>query len=307
MSNIRDTTLTRVQSDVVAKIIDYIRREKLPAESRLTESQLAEEVGVSRSPIRAALQLLAEQGIVISTANKGHYLARDGSTLDAIDLPISPPPDVSLYDRIAMDRMHAKVPEQFTEASFMRRYDVSRAQLVRTLTKMSQDGLVRRSTGHGWIFMPSLNSAEAYAASYRFRIIVEPAGLMEATFVLDRPATERCREAHEQMLVRAKSGKLSGREIFDTNAKFHEMLAVMSGNRFIAQAVEQQNRLRQLSEYYVYDDEDRIQTLVREHCEIMDALLAGDQIWAATLLRRHLEIASRLAPPFAKAASERTP
>ncbi|SDS10701.1 GntR family transcriptional regulator [Bradyrhizobium canariense] len=303
----RDTTLSRVQTDIVAKIIDYVRREKLPADSRLTESQLAEEFGVSRSPIRAALQLLADKGIVISAANKGHYLARDSSTLDAIDLTISPPSDASLYDRIAMDRMRDGVAEQFTEASFMRRYDVSRAQLVRTLTNMSHDGLVRRSTGHGWIFMPSLNSAAAYAASYRFRIIIEPAGLMEPTFLLDRPAMARCREAHEQMLVRAKKGKLNGREIFDTNAEFHEMLAVMSGNRFIAQAIEQQNKLRRLSEYYVYDDESRIQTLVREHCEIMDGLVAGDQVWAATLLRRHLEIASRLAPPFAELSSERVP
>jgi len=303
----RDTTLSRVQSDIVAKIIDYVRRENLPVDFRLTETQLAEEFGVSRSPIRAALQLLVEKGIVISAANKGHYLACDGSALGDIDLTIASPPDVSLYDRIAMDRMRDRVPEQFTEASFMRRYNVSRAQLVRTLTKMSHDGLVRRSAGHGWIFMPSLNSAASYAASYRFRIIIEPAGLMEPTFVLDEKTMARCRDAHEQVLVRARNGKLNGREIFDTNAEFHQILAVMSGNRFIAQAIEQQNKLRQLSEYYIYDDETRIQTLVREHCEIMDALLAGDQIWAATLLRRHLEIASRLLPPFGGLSSERAP
>jgi DNA-binding GntR family transcriptional regulator len=50
----RDSILSRVQSDIVAKIIDYVRRGNLPVDSRLTESQLAEEFGVSRSPIRAA-------------------------------------------------------------------------------------------------------------------------------------------------------------------------------------------------------------------------------------------------------------
>src|SRR3984893_11803303 len=155
----RDTTLSRVQSDIVAKIIDYVRRENLPVDFRLTETQLAEEFGVSRSPIRAALQLLVEKGIVISAANKGHYLACDGSALGDINLTIASPPDVSLYDQIAMDRMRDRVPEQFTGASVIRRYDVSRAQLVRTLTKMSHDGLVRRSAGHGWTFMASLHSA----------------------------------------------------------------------------------------------------------------------------------------------------
>src|SRR3981189_3812110 len=76
--HMRDASLGRVQSDIVAKIIDYVRRENLPIDSHLTEGQLAEEFGVSRSPIRAALQLLAEKGIVISAANKGHYLACDG-------------------------------------------------------------------------------------------------------------------------------------------------------------------------------------------------------------------------------------
>ena len=296
----RKTTLSRTQSDVAAKIFDYIRREDLPADHRLTEAQLAEQFGVSRSPIRAALKVLAKKGVVISVANKGHHLARAASTLGTLDLTIPKSPDVSLYDRIAMDRMRDRVPEQFTEAGFMRRFGVSRVQLVRTLTRMSQDGLVRRSTGQGWEFLPALNSADAYAASYRFRLMVEPAGLLEATFALDEKAMARSREAHDQILARATTGKLTGREVFDTNAAFHEMLARMSGNRFVLQAVEQQNRLRRLSEYYVYEDATRIQTLCREHCDIMDALLAGDRVWAATLLKRHLDIASRLVPPFEK-------
>jgi DNA-binding GntR family transcriptional regulator len=295
-------TLSRIQGDVVAKIIDYVRREDLPANYRLTETQLAEEFGVSRSPIRAALKVLAKKGVIVSNANKGHYLARSARALGGIDLTMPKSPDVSLYDCIALDRMRDRVPEQFTEAGFMRRYRVSRAQLVRTLTRMSQDGLVSRGTGHGWVFLPALNSEQAYAASYRFRMVLEPAGLLEVTFALDERAMARSRESHDRILALAKTGQLTGREIFDTNAAFHEMLAAMSGNRFVLQAVEQQNRLRRLSEYYVYEDATRIRTLCREHCDIMDALLAGDRVWAAALLRRHLEIASRLAPPFSTTA-----
>lgn len=298
-----ETKLSRVQSDIVAKIIDYVRRENLPADSRLTEAQLAEKFSVSRSPIRAALGLLGEKGIVVSTTKKGHRLACDASALGDIDLSLPPPSDVSLYDRIARDRMRDQVPEQFNEAGFMRRYAVSRAQLVRTLTRMSYDGLVRHSTGQGWIFLPVLKSVRSYAASYRFRIVIEPAGLTEPTFALDIEALARSREAHEHMLRLAERGKLGGREIFETNAAFHEMLASMSGNPFMLQAVEQQNRMRRLSEYYVYDDASRIRTLVSEHCQIMDVLIAGDRAWAASLLRRHLEIASRLNPPFGDAAA----
>jgi DNA-binding GntR family transcriptional regulator len=295
--------LSRVQSEIVAKIIDFIRRENLPADHHLTEAQLADEFGVSRSPIRVALQVLAERGVVVSTANKGHYLARDADSLADLDVDMSASSDLDLYNRIAMDRMRDKVPEQFTEANFMRRYKVSRSQLVRTLTRLSHDGLVRRGNGHGWTFLAALNSEQSYAASYRFRILIEPAGLLEPTFLLDKASLDRSRRAHEKILRLAEAGDLKGRDVFDTNAEFHECLASMSGNPFILQGVQQQNRLRRLSEYYVYEDASRIKTLVREHFEIMDALLVGDVLWASSLLRRHLEVASRLIPPFKKASN----
>ncbi|MDF2619316.1 MAG: GntR family transcriptional regulator [Xanthobacteraceae bacterium] len=295
----REEKLSRVQKEMVTQIIDFIRRENFPAAYHLTEAQLAEEFGVSRSPIRAALKVLAQEGIVVSAANKGHYLAQDAEALADFERDTSPS-DIALYDRIAMDRMRDEVPEQFTEAGFMRRYRVSRAQLVRTLTRLTHDGLVRRGNGHGWVFLAVLNSEDAYDASYRYRILIEPAGLLEPTFKLDEASLERSHRVHEQILKLAEAGDLKGRDVFDINAEFHEMLASMSGNPFILQGVRQQNRLRRLSEYYAYDDGARIGNLVREHFEIIDALRSGDRDWAATLLRRHLEIARRLPPPFRK-------
>lgn len=292
--------LSRVQNDIVSKIVDYICQANLPAGSRLTETQLAEEFSVSRSPVRAALKVLEKKQVVAATANKGFHLVRDASMLRKDELKLAPPLDGSLYDRIALDRMRNRLPEQITEAEFLRRYKVTRTDLLRILTRMSNDGLIRRSAGHGWIFLPSLSTPETYAASYSFRSIIEPAGLLEKTFSLDAHALNRARAGHQKMLDQVGHGKLNGREVFDINANFHEMLARMSGNRFILQAVEQQNRLRQLSEYYVYEDESRIESSFREHCEIMDVLLNGDQEWAATLLRRHLDVASRMMPPFQK-------
>lgn len=293
------TMLSRVQSSVVVKILEYVQRENLPAEHHLTEKRLADEFGVSRSPIRAALRTLAEQGIVISEGKKGHYLAHDARKLRDMELAIAKPSDEFLYDLIARDRMRNRLPEQFTEAEFMRRYEVSRAQLVRALTRMSQEGFVQRSTGHGWLFLPVLNTEQAYVASYRFRMIIEPAGLLEPTFAVDEERLERSRDAHARILQLANRGNLGGRDIFETNAGFHEMLASFSGNRFILQAVEQQNRLRRLSEYYVYEDVNRVQTLYQEHFEIIEAVIGGDLAWASRLLHRHLDIASRIRTAFA--------
>lgn len=300
-------SLSRVQSNVVARIVDYVQREHLRAGHRLTEHGLAAEVGVSRSPIRAALRVLAEQGVVVAAGKKGCYLARDAGKLRDLDLSLPKPSDERLYERIARDRMRNRLPEQFTEAEFMRRYGVSRAPLVRALTRLSQEGFVQRSAGHGWLFLPVLNTEQDYVASYRFRMIIEPAGLLEPTFAPDRERLERSREAHGRMLVLADGDRLDGREIFRTNAEFHEMLAGFSGNRFILQAVQQQNRLRQLSEYYVYEDVSRVRSLCHEHFGIMSAVLDGDLVWAASLLRRHLEIASRIRTAFVDQSPDDAP
>src|SRR5918992_5544 len=294
-----EVTLSRVQRNVVNKILEYVQREDLPAAHHLTEKRLAEEFGVSRSPIRAALRILAQQGVVVAEGNRGHFLACDARALRERKLALAPPSDEALYERIARDRMRDRLPEQFAEAEFMRRYDASRAELVRALTRMSEEGFVHRSTGHGWAFLPVLNTEEAYVASYRFRMVIEPAGLLEPGFAVDAERLRRSREGHAHIIQLAGQGRLSGRDIFDTNAAFHEMLASFSGNRFILQAVQQQNRLRRLSEYYLYEDVSRVQALCQEHFEIMDAVLAGDLPWASRLLHRHLDVASRIRTAFA--------
>jgi DNA-binding GntR family transcriptional regulator len=300
---ITTTPLSRVQLDVLTRIIEYVEREDFPAGHHLTEKDLARELAVSRSPIRVALSELERKRVVHTEANKGHYLACAARDLAGLRLSLPKPGDESLYDRIARERIRDTLPEQFTEAAFMRRFGVTRAQLVRTLARMSQDGLVQRAPGNGWMFLPALNTAQDYAASYRFRMLVEPGGLLEPTFSADLDRLMRGREAHHRMIAAARRGDLREREVFEVNAAFHEMLASFSGNRFIIQTVEHMNRLRRLSEYYGYDSLERIKVLLGEHLQIMDAVEAGDLPWASDLLRRHLQVGSRASAVFGPTAA----
>ncbi|MFP3700322.1 FCD domain-containing protein, partial [Burkholderia sp. SIMBA_013] len=106
----------------------------------------------------------------------------------------------------------------------------------------------------GWQFAPSLENREALDESYRFRMTIECAGLLEPTFRLDRNALERMRAAHEALIQRDDAG-ISAAEFFGLNAAFHEMLARCSGNRYILQAVQQQNQLRRLEEHAAFHRE----------------------------------------------------
>src|SRR5207302_6083210 len=60
--------------DVVALIRQAILNGSLRAGAPLVEAQLAQEMGVSRAPIREALLKLGEQGLVVNIPYRGTYV-----------------------------------------------------------------------------------------------------------------------------------------------------------------------------------------------------------------------------------------
>jgi len=85
-------------------------------------------------------------------------------------------------------------------------------------------------------------------------------------------------------------------DFFEANAQFHELLASASGNRFFLDAVQQQNRLRRMSDLSDYPlvNIDLLHKSCHEHLEILDAVERGDLEAAAGHMRRHLSRASDL-------------
>lgn len=66
---------TRTLSDEVAdRLRNAIRSGSIPAGSRLIEQELAEQLGVSRVPVREAIQKLVDEGIVRKAAHRGAYV-----------------------------------------------------------------------------------------------------------------------------------------------------------------------------------------------------------------------------------------
>lgn len=282
-----------LQIDIANQVVGLIRAGRILPGQHLTEQALAQQFGVSRSPVRAALKLLEDRGYLQSRTNAGvsvasplpdhgdDELAGDGRTAE------------DLYRAILSDRANGSLGDILSEAELISRYDTSKSVLMRTLLRLNREGLVARRKGHGWTFMPALDSKEAKYDSYRFRMMVECGGLREPTFVADLPALARVRQAHEGFL-RLPPEQQTSTAFFEMNAHFHELLAQFSKNRFVMQAVSHHNRLRRLEEYRRHEDNPvNLAGPCQEHLDIIEALEAGDTEWAALLLYRHLVQASR--------------
>jgi DNA-binding GntR family transcriptional regulator len=283
-----------LQAELAWRIARLIRAGGFAPGAHLREETLAQKYDVSRTPVRMALKLLEEQGFVESRANSGVFVTDEAHRIKLETLSTATTTEDALYRAIISDRASNKLGATFSEAEIAAAHEAPKALLTRTLLRLNREGLIERRKGHGWSFSPMLDSREALSDSYRFRMLVEAGGLREPGFRVDMVELQKSREAHEQFVKQLGRGQVAS-EFFEMNAGFHEMLARFSRNRFIEQAVRQQNQLRRFDEYATFVNRSVNQMeSCREHLEIMFALERDDRDWAAAQLRHHLSEASRL-------------
>lgn len=274
------------------QIIELIRASGFPCGHHLREQHLADRLAVSRTPIRSALGLLAERGIVEARRNQGFVVARPASDLpNVVEVPASV--GERLYRDLVRDRLSGAIPSTLTQAEIGRRYSVDRLALVQTLSRLAEDGLIVRNKGRGWTFVPTLDTVVSLRDSYAFRLTLEPAGLTLPTFRADRDALERSRQRHLALIRDLPEGSAAHLALFEADAAFHEMIAGMSGNAYFLQAIQQQNRLRRLLEFESYFDLLRVSAWCDEHLAIIERVATGDLLDAAAAMRRHLNAAEQ--------------
>ena len=293
-------TAPRAKTTALARrILEIARRDGLAAGAHLPEVKLAARLGVSRSPVRAALALLRERGAVRPAPRQGYCLALDSDSPAFAALALPEPEEEVIYRDLVRARFANLVPQQVAVSDVMRRYGCDRATASRVLAQMSEEGVIERAAGRGYVFGPVLNDARAYDESYRFRLLVEPAAVLEPGFRPDAKRMSRLRERHAALLA-AGVERVPMAELFAADAEFHEAIGEFCGNRFLAHAIRLQTRLRRLSEYENYNDRARLSDSCLEHLAILDALEAGDRPRAAELLRQHIAVSQQVRPSFDK-------
>lgn len=277
-----------LQFELAGQIAAWIRDEKLAAGTPLREEGLAARLGVSRTPVRAALKLLGRSGHVRHKENTGVFVAPGGARRAAFRIPAATTTHDELYRRLLADRASATLADTVSEAELLARYGVPRSLLAKVLLRVHREGLVERRKGHGWQFQPTLATADSITESFRFRAMVEPAGLLEPGFHADAAELAGSREAHRRFLALEPRVRTAS-AFFEMNLRFHEMLARSSGNRFLLQTIQQMNRLRKFQEFASFSVDSRLLAQsCEEHLAILEAVGDGDREWAAALMRKHL-------------------
>ncbi|MBF7695819.1 GntR family transcriptional regulator [Acinetobacter rathckeae] len=276
---------------IARQLLDLIYEARFEPGHHLREKYLADALGVSRTPIRAGLKELTRLGAVKSRPNHGFYLIKSAEELQHLNIEPSPSSDQTLYELLVRDHIAGVLPSSFTQTEVSARYEVDRGVLTRALVKLSEDGLISRNAGHGWRFQQTLNSDVALRNSYSFRLMIEPTALLSPQFRIDHTRLKQIRAQHLRLITHPDITKVPAREIFETDASFHELLAESSGNFFILQAIQQQNRLRRLLEFNSYHNKRRVKAWCEEHVAIIDMIKENKPEQAAELMHIHLQYA----------------
>lgn len=292
MQTASDSQLTPLQTKVVREIVAIVRREGRELGEHLPEIQLAEQIGISRSPVAAALRYLAKHGVVQQDVNRGFFIVKDAKEWMQVADKLSSNPDDPLYLAIAEERQSGRLPDEVSESELMRRFDVARSTLRKVLARIMEEGWIEQRVGHGWVFLSMMDSPEAYEESYLFRQAIEPTGILGPSFRPIKSELEALR-AEQKSIVEGGFESMTPIELFEANSRFHETLATWSSNRFILQSVKRINQLRRLIEYRQASSRSPRQGQAQEHLQILDAIAQHDYVEAASQMRRHLDGARR--------------
>jgi DNA-binding GntR family transcriptional regulator len=278
-------------NSIASQIVALIHAEGMAVGSHLPAQLIADRLRVSRSPVNDALAFLTDKGVLTRQRNRGFFLAQSvEEPLDQIvgQLGLSESDAVtSVYFRIAEDRLKGLLPEEVSEQLIKTRYALTNAQLGTVLSRIAQEGWAHRKAGYGWQFSSMLTTPDSLLKSYRLRLALEPAALLEPGYRLDKKVLERCRAA-ELHLLQGGIETDTADQLHDRGVRFHESLIEASGNSFFIDALKRVNRVRRLLSYRSMQDRKRYTEHCRHHLHILDLLEKERNEEASEALAAHL-------------------
>lgn len=291
MQAVQNARFMGSDKNIPTQVLDLIRQEGLAVGAHLPAQWLADRLKVSRTPINDALSLLYDKGILQREKNRGYFLAR---AVDAADpavrqkLGLAQPDAITrAYFAMADDLLKGELPETVSEVLLKSRYELTSAQLQAVLHRIAQEGWAHKKPGYGWEFSAMLTTPDSLLQSYRLRMALEPAALLEPGYRLLPKVIGQCRAAEHHLLDGGIETDTPD-QLHERGVRFHESLVEASGNPFFIDTIRRVNRVRRLISYRSMQDRQRYKEHCHQHLQLLDLIEAGRNREAADTMREHL-------------------
>lgn len=206
-----------------------------------------------------------------------------------------------VYEVLKEAILQGRLPagERLTQEDVARWLGVSRSPVREALIRLSEAGHVRLEPRRGAVV--TVASAREMDAIYEVRELLEPvAGELAAVRATDEQLAEALRT---QRKAEEAAGSMDFADLYRWNAELHRAVVAGCGNQILVQILEglweRQVSYRMFELYATRSG--AVQTMLREHRAIVEALAARKGFQVRRLVREHLR-AARLATAKASAA-----
>lgn len=278
----------QLANQVAHDISKQITAGQLQAGEHISAQSVADGFGVSRSPVREALEILAAAGLVEKLPNRGFFVAHNSQKQGTnLKLPDGIAEDHDVYERMANDWRCDEIPEEVTEQFLRKRYDLTRARLQDILVRAVREGWAERKQGYGWRFLSVAKTPEAFDKIYHFRMVIEPAAMLDPDYAIDWTMLGQLKAAQQRVLDHDVDHQ-SVEHLLSIGATFHEELIKFSGNPYFHMSLVRVNQMRRLLEYKAVVDRERFVDQTIGHLHIVGLLERGEVAEASYAMRKHL-------------------
>jgi len=283
----------RLHARIFAILAGRIAEGTLPAGSRLLESHVARQFGISRAPARQALARLAAEGMI---ARRGRGYAV-GGIMPQRPAAAPPPEPTRLVPASSWQRFYAEVERaivsrtafaswRVVETDLARHCGVSRTVARDMIARLHQRGILRRDDRFRW-YAPALTPAYM-TELYELRWLLEPVALIKAMAGVPPGLVSALRQRLEQAMARAES--LDGRMLDALETDLHVRLLGHCGNQALMESIRLYQSLL-AAHSFIYDWAPHlvpVEPFLPEHLRVLERLELGHAQSAADALAEHL-------------------
>jgi len=266
-----------IKNDLAARLLSG---RELPVD--LTFESLAEHYKVSYTPVRTAVAELIDQGLI----EKGHNRRLKASAPPKLNgqlhgEPQQPEPPSDPFEIVASDLVNLSFqsdPVYLREEATAEKYDISRSAIRNIFHRLAGEGMLDHIPRRGWRLRPFRQ--DDLQAFVEVREVLELKALELARRKLDAETLKR--------LLADNVPPTTPDQPPHVDESLHEYFIAKSGNAYIRDFFERQGRYHRL--LFRWEDRDRdaaIET-IRQHREILSALLMNKWTAARKALSHHI-------------------
>jgi DNA-binding GntR family transcriptional regulator len=266
-----------IKEDLAARLLSG---RELPVE--LTFDSLAQHYNVSYTPIRSAVAELIDEGLLEKGLNRRLRVSPPANVIaQTRSMPKQPEPPSDPYEVIASDLVKLSFqgdPVYLREEATADKYDISRSAIRNILHRLAGEGMLDHIPRRGWRLRPFRQ--DDLLAFVEVREVLELKALDLARRKLDAEILTR--------ILQANSLPESSEIRPHVDESLHDYLIATAGNAYIRDFFERQGRYHRL--LFRWEDHDRAAATetIRQHREILTALLQKKWSAARKELSHHI-------------------